>query len=211
MPNLEWNKQFGKDVLRFSSDPKKKFFYGEQWGSVEDRTDLSTVREKFVDLFVSPDKTCVEIGSGGGRWTRYLLGFRQLYCVELNPEMFWYIQTRFQNPDNVTYVQSTGSDLPGVPISGIDLVFSYGTFVHFEEDLFAAYFRSISEVMRPGSNLVLQISDNDKAIAKVEKPAFSAIRSEFVFDLLDELDLNLVELNKDILVHSNILHARKSS
>ena len=211
MPSLEWNKQFGKDVLRFAADPEKRFFYGEQWGNVDERPDLSNVRKKFVDPLVSPEKVCVEIGSGGGRWTRYLLRARHLYCVELNPEMFWYIRTRFQTPANVSYIQTAGSDMPNVPIAEVELVFSYGTFVHFEEDLFEAYFRAIERVLRPGADLVLQISDDDKDIAKVDKPAFSAIKFGFVSDLLDDLNLSLIELDRDTLVHSNILHARKAA
>jgi len=48
---------------------------------------LKFVRDTYVLPYVKPDHTAVEIGPGGGRWTRYLLGFKSIYAVDYHDEV----------------------------------------------------------------------------------------------------------------------------
>ena len=56
--------------------------YGLQWGDPEIVAPLKFIRDRYVLPYVNGDQYAVEIGPGGGRWTRYLLGFRKLYVVD---------------------------------------------------------------------------------------------------------------------------------
>ena len=47
--------------------------YGLEWGDPETLAPLMYVRDHFLKPYVSPNATIVEIGGGGGRWTRYML------------------------------------------------------------------------------------------------------------------------------------------
>jgi hypothetical protein len=55
--------------------------YGLQWGDPEVVEPLRFIRDRYVLPYVSSERTAVEIGPGGGRWTRYLLDFKKLYIV----------------------------------------------------------------------------------------------------------------------------------
>src|SRR6266403_3354860 len=50
--------------------------YGLQWGDPDVVRPLRFIRDRYVLPYVSPEHTAVEIGPGGGRWTRYLLDSR---------------------------------------------------------------------------------------------------------------------------------------
>jgi cyclopropane fatty-acyl-phospholipid synthase-like methyltransferase len=210
MPSLEWNRRFGVDVIRFARRNSRKQFYGDQWGLVEDRDELMTVRRKFLDPFVSGNKVCLEIGSGGGRWTQYLLGCRELVCVELNREMFDYIRGRFNDPQNVSYVTTNGHDLPSVPHDHVDFIFSFGTFVHLEMETIARYVESMALVMKPGADVVLQVSNRHKRQALTDKPSFSDNSPEFMVDTFSRNGIRVLDVDNDVLLHSTMIHGRKS-
>jgi cyclopropane fatty-acyl-phospholipid synthase-like methyltransferase len=210
MPSLEWNRRFGVDVVRFARKNSERNFYGDQWGLIEDRGDLLAVRRKFLDPFVSAEKICLEIGSGGGRWTQYLLGCKALTCVELNSEMFDYIRKRFDDPKNVSYVTTTGHDLPSVPQEHVDFIFSFGTFVHLEMEIIARYVEAMSFVMRSGADVILQVSNRHKRQSQIDKPSFSDNSPEFMADTFARNGIHVLNVDDDILVHSTMIHGRKS-
>lgn len=209
MPSLKWNRRFAVDLVRFSRKNSTDHFYGDQWGSVDDRDDLVAVRKKFLDPFVSPDKVSVEIGSGGGRWTRYLLSCKELICVELNPEMFDYIRNRFHHPKNVSYITTQGHDLPSVPNGSVDFIFSFGTFVHLEMETIAHYTESMSLVMKSGADLALQISNKHKEHAMTEKPSFSENSPEFMVDTFTRNGIKVIDIDNDVLFHSTMILGQK--
>jgi len=197
------------DLVHFSRKNPIDQFYGDQWGSVEDRDDLIAVRRKFLDPFVTLDKVCMEIGSGGGRWTQYLLPCRQLICVELNPEMFDYIRKRFGDPKHVSYITTHGDDLPSVPNAYVDFIFSFGTFVHLEMERIARYVESMSLVAKTGADVILQISNRHKEHSLAEKPSFSNNSPEFMATTFSEHGLSVVDVDNEVLLHSTIIHGRK--
>ena len=96
MPTIEWNKRWEKKLIEFlEKNPEKEEYFGERWGNPETRQILKKIRENFVNPFVNEEHIAIEIGSGGGRWTQYLLNFKRLYCVDLNQKMFNYLIDRF--------------------------------------------------------------------------------------------------------------------
>jgi cyclopropane fatty-acyl-phospholipid synthase-like methyltransferase len=209
VPTLEWNRRFGVDVVRFARS-KSKDHYGDHWGIVEDRDDLIAVRKKFLDPFVSPEKVCMEIGCGGGRWTQYLLSSRQLICVELNPEMFDYLRKRFADPVNVSYVTTNGHDLPSVAESSVDFIFSFGTFVHLEMEVIAGYVESLSRVMKPGADVVLQVSNRHKEHAAAQKTSFSDNSPEFMLETLSRNGIQVLDIDNAVLLHSTMIRGQKA-
>ena len=57
---------------------------------------------KGIDIFpayVSNDHCAVEIGPGGGRWTRYMLGFRKLYVLDYHSPLLKEIEKNVKAPN----------------------------------------------------------------------------------------------------------------
>ena len=166
--------------------------YGMAWGDPETEAPLKFIRNRWVLPYVHGDQTALEIGPGGGRWTRYLVGFERLYVVDFYPDLLTELKKRFDRP-NMVFVQNTGTDFPGVPEGRIDFLFSFGVFVHLDPPLIQRYLASMRDVLAPGGNAVIHYSDKTKIMA-VKNPTFSdndpvrmrAMVTAAGFDILEE-------------------------
>ena len=145
--------------------------YGMEWGDPEFVPPLTYVRDHFLAPYVSASTTIVEIGPGGGRWTRYMLGAQRIYAVDYHQELLDELQKNLGRR-NITFVKNNGDDFPGVPDRSVDLVFSFGCFVHLDTDIIARYLDNIRRLLKPDANVVLQYSDKTKPLAQ-ENPGFS--------------------------------------
>jgi len=140
--------------------------YGLEWGDPERDEPLIYVKRHFLAPYVTPKTTALEIGPGGGRWTRYLLAARRVYAVDYHQELLDELAVNFR-ADNLISIKNNGTDLPGVPPASVDFVFSFGVFVHLDLDLIDAYLRSFKSVLKGGGNIVLQYADKTKPMAKL--------------------------------------------
>src|SRR5215469_12911704 len=77
--------------------------YGLEWGDPEVVEPLRFIRDRYVLPYVRPEHVAVEIGPGGGRWTRYLLGFHTLYVIDYHPELLRELRRSFNKP-NMIYI-----------------------------------------------------------------------------------------------------------
>jgi cyclopropane fatty-acyl-phospholipid synthase-like methyltransferase len=136
-----------------------------EWGDPETSPPLGYMRDHFLTPYVSPGATIVEIGPGGGRWTRYMLSARRIYAVDYHQELLDELRSRFNRP-NITFVKNSGDDFPGVPDGAADLIFSFGCFVHLDIDIIDRYLANMRRLLKPESNVVLQYADKTKPLAQ---------------------------------------------
>src|SRR6266576_128083 len=87
--------------------------YGLEWGDPAVVEPLRFIRDRYLLPYVSREKSAVEIGPGGGRWTRYLLGFGKIYVVDYYPELLEEIKRNFRAP-NLELIKNNGTDFPGI-------------------------------------------------------------------------------------------------
>ena len=139
--------------------------YGLQWGDPQTNPALHWVRDHYLLPYVNPDHSAVEIGPGGGRWTRYLLGFGQLCTVDYHQELLDELQRNYRAP-HLSTLRNNGTDFPGIPDASVDFVFSFGVFVHLDIDVIEAYFRSIHRILKPSGCAMIQYADQNKEEAR---------------------------------------------
>jgi hypothetical protein len=70
--------------------------YGLHWGNPQENPALRWVRDHYLLPYVDPRHSAIEIGPGGGRWTRYMLGFGQLYGIDYHQELLDELARSFQ-------------------------------------------------------------------------------------------------------------------
>jgi SAM-dependent methyltransferase len=128
------------------------------------------IRDHWLLPYVRSDITALEIGPGGGRWTRYLLPVRRLYAVDRYPKLLAELRRNFPQP-NIIEILNNGTDFPDVPPDTVDFVFAFGVFVHLDAEVIRAYLASLHTVIRPGANLVIQYSDKDKCKSRSNNPS----------------------------------------
>ncbi len=228
MPTTTWNKRWAAELDRFL-DRRAYRHYGDQWGDPEMGGvryawrklrygrrlpgNLAKVRARYVEPYVTLDGVALEIGAGGGRWTRYLLAAREVVVVELNPEFFAYLESRFPDAaEKLRFYETSGYELRGVDDGSIDFVFSFGTFVHIDPDGIDAYLGEIRRVLRPGRTATIHYADRSKKFFS-GKPAgyggFSDMDAPKMERFLAGHGFELVEHDTRVLNHSNVAVFRK--
>lgn len=187
-------------VVREMLAPK---LYGLEWGDPEVAAPLRFVRDRYVLPFVNADQTALEIGPGGGRWTRYLVGFRELNVVDYHTEILGELR-RTLSLSNMKFVKNNGTDFPGIKARSIDFVFSFGCFVHLDEEIIAAYVKSIRRVLKPAGNAVIHYSDQSKVMAQINK-SFSVNYPEKMRAMVRDAGFHIIEEDLTTLWHSSII------
>ena len=95
-----------------------------------------------------PARVLVEIGPGHGRWTQLLR--RHCECligVDLSPGCVAACRYRFADDERLSFNLTDGKTLTGVEDGQADLVFSFDTLVHAEQDVMDAYLVELARVL----------------------------------------------------------------
>ena len=190
---------------------EKHGIYGSVWGDpqkddTEHNRRMKSIRDRFVLPYVHPDLTCLEIGPGGGRWTRYLLTCLDLYCVDYHQELLDELASNFRAP-GLHLIKNNGDDFPSVPESCVDFLFSYGVFVHLELDVIAKYLQNMQRVLKKTSTVILHYSDMNKELARNTK-GFSDNDPDRMTSLVRSSGYDILEEDVTSLPHSSVVRFR---
>ena len=191
-----------KDSIRNFLEKRARYEYNES---------LYHVLTDYLRPHITPDTVLVEIGPGGGRWTRYMLKAKHLYLVDINEEFFDYLGKRFAgSAHKFTYHKPDGYDLKCTGDNEADFVFSFGTFVHVEPEGIQAYLAEIARVLKPGCKSVVQYADKTKEKGQ-ERTGFSDMTPEKMEGFIAaQPGLEMLEHNTELLNHSSVMLLQKS-
>lgn len=119
---------------------------------------------KCLKPFVRSHSDVLEIGAGGGAWSKAILSLRpkSLTCLDaLSAEynLFW---NRIGQRPNVRYIQVQDFLLNELPEASFDFVFSFGTFCHISPLMFYEYFKNLAPKLRKGAQGFILYADFDK-------------------------------------------------
>lgn len=177
--------------------------YGLQWGDPEVAGPQLYMRDHYVLPYVQPDQVGLEIGPGGGRWTQYLSGFRQLYVVDYHAELLEELRRNFRAP-NMKFIVNNGTDFPGVHEHSVDYVISVACFVHLELHLIAAYLKNIATILKPTGNVFLTYSDKTKIGAQMNH-TFTDNTPERMRKMVLDAGFRILEEDPTVLWNSGII------
>ncbi len=177
--------------------------YGLEWGDPETVPPLGYVRDHFLKPYLFPDATVLEVGPGGGRWTRYMLGVKKIYAVDYHIELLNELKKNV-GKKNIEFIHNNGFDFPGVPDHAIDFLFSFGTFVHLDLDIIQQYLENMQRILKPAGIVVLQYSDKNKPMAKANI-GFSENTPEIMRQLVLKSGFKIQEEDTMTLWHSSII------
>jgi SAM-dependent methyltransferase len=136
--------------------------YGDSWTFHADFSGqpYEVWKHSLVETFLTPylgsDVDVLEVGAGQGRWTEFMVGHaHSLMLVDVSAPSLAVCRERFRNDVPAeAFVVNDGRSLPAAD-SSLDLVWSFGTFVHIDEPEVAAYMAECQRVLRPGGRFVI--------------------------------------------------------
>lgn len=116
----------------------------------------ASVVERLITPYVRRNMTIVEIAPGHGRWTEFLRPHaKTLMLVDISPACLSHCRTRFEGDTNLETYQTDGRSLPIELEDGVDLVWSFDSFVHIDPADIRGYLQEIRRVLKPGGTAVL--------------------------------------------------------
>lgn len=180
--------------------------YGLEWGDPDNVEPLRFIRDTYLLPYVQPEHTALEIGPGGGRWTRYLLPSRKLYVVDFHQELLDELRKNFRR-SNMVFIRNNGSDFPGVEPASVDFVFSFGTFVHLDLPIIEAYLHNMRAILKPESNVVIHYSDQTKIMARANS-GFSDNTPDRMRSMVEAAGYRILEEDLTTMWHSSIVRFR---
>lgn len=178
--------------------------YGLEWGDPDVHLALKYVRDHFLLPYVSKDATVLEIGPGGGRWTRYMIGAKRVFAVDYYQELLDELGKNFGKYDNIIRIRNNGDDFPNIPPGSIDLLFSFDAFVHLDLDIIDRYLKNIKQVIHRNSEVIIHYSDKTKPLGEINK-GFSQNDPEKMRALTLSHGYSIHEEDVKSLPHSSII------
>ena len=142
MPTLEWNRNVWDRDYDWADAGDE---WSATWGGSEAewRSCLLPRIARFL-----PTNSILEIAPGFGRWSEQLIPRSSTYLgVDLAERCVMACRERFSGHDSARFEVNDGRSLPMVPDGSVDLVFSFDSLVHVEDDVIGAYLKEFSRVL----------------------------------------------------------------
>lgn len=173
--------------------------------------DLYLFIKQYITPYVTPETTIMEIGPGGGRWTSYLLKAKQITLVDIVPQFFDYLRSRFpEYAHKLRFYESSGSEINGIESESINYLLTFDAFVHIEPAGIREYLHEIQRVLTPGAIAVVHYGDVDKPEARKPERSFAPMTGVLMDEYVQDLkSMTVMTHNKNFLLHSNLIVLKK--
>jgi SAM-dependent methyltransferase len=154
------------DKLRKELDDFRDLWHGGFRTGYGDKRNQGRI-EAYLHETVPPGTCMLEIGCGGGQWSRSLArrcALQKLYCVDALPEAhngFWnYVGAEHRGL--IEYHQVFDFSLGCIPDDSLDYVFSYDVFCHISLSGQEQYLKNLRRKCRDGARLLIMYADPAK-------------------------------------------------
>lgn len=143
MPDVSWNNQM------WNADhdwPQEGEEWSEPWGGAEPQW-FGMIYPRLHRFL--PVGRVLEIATGYGRWTRYLVPQCSRYLgIDLSANAIEHCRRRFSQFPHADFVANDGLSLDAAPEGVFDLVFSFDSLVHVEIDVIESYVSQTLEKLK---------------------------------------------------------------
>ena len=152
--SLEWNRaQWGNDTV-WRRGGNSWTFHAESSGQSYEAWKTTLLRE-FLEPYLGSEVDFIEIGPGYGRWTEFIVGrTRSLTVIDLNANCIEVCRERFGAEAGIACVVNDGRSID-LPSASVDVVWSFGSFVHFDPAEVDGYLAECGRVLRRNGRFVI--------------------------------------------------------
>lgn len=118
---------------------------------------IDEVSKHIIAPFISKEKDALEIGCGGGSFTKRLIGnFKTLTAIDVIKK-----PAQFNDFKDFTFIELSDKDYDctGVKDGSIDFCFCYNVFCHLPHHALKSYLKSVNRVLKQGGDFVFMLSN----------------------------------------------------
>ncbi len=176
--------------------------YGYTWGDPENPNDPLgdyLAINKLLRQNINENSTILEIGSLGGKWTKYMLRGGHLILVDINEYFIDVIKKRFskEHTRKMEFYISRGNELKGIKDKSVDVVFCLDTLVRVKKEFIFDYIKEIKRVLKEQGKAILHLpnSDSDGSVQR----NFTALSTKQIED-------EFKKYFDDFVIDTNIIH-----
>jgi cyclopropane fatty-acyl-phospholipid synthase-like methyltransferase len=111
-----------------------------------------------ANTFAVSARTILELAPGAGRWSEFLKDLcSRLILVDVSANAIQRCRTRFAGYNHIECHVNDGKSLSMVPGNSLDLIFSFNSMVHVDEDDMRTYIAQISsKITKDGAGFIHQ-------------------------------------------------------
>ena len=143
MPTLRENIEYWDKKYPWEDEGRE---WSYAWGSPETQWHGS-IFWRIRDYL--PVTNILEIAPGYGRWTSFLQQHcSSLQAVDVSRKCISYCRNKFRTPGKLSFYRNNGKTLPMIAPGSIDFVFSFDSFVHFNNEIVNCYLAEISAKLK---------------------------------------------------------------
>lgn len=156
----DWDTRARKDAFFYIASWRKDWNESSFFQSGEDDYKRFVAEVLSRHRFSPQGKLMLELGCGAGRMTgSFAQRFDRVLACDVSAEMLERARSLHREISNISWMQSNGADLAGVPSGSVDFVFSYLVLQHLpSEILFHAYVGEIVRVLANGGICLFQFN-----------------------------------------------------
>jgi SAM-dependent methyltransferase len=154
--SIRWNRLTWGNVDNWSLGGDSWDFHAQFCNQPYEVWRDSVVKE-FLTPYLGPRVDVVEIGPGQGRWSQFIVeNARTVALVDLSANCIDACRRRFADIEGpeMSFFVNDGTSIP-VADASVDLVWSFGTFVHIDLTEIDLYLAEVRRVLRPGGLFVI--------------------------------------------------------
>jgi len=213
LPCFDFNKL---DIQKYHWDNHLRDFYeqgkdfdnyGYEWGNPNVSNNLLgnylSIKEKLISL-INKDIKVLEIGTLGGKWTKYMLNAKEIICVDINKYFIEIIKKRFEDFNaKIEFYVSSGNELDGIKEDSIDLIFCMDTLVRVEKGYIFDYIREISRVLKKEGKAIIHLPNSDVKYSK--NMNFTELNTEEIQSTLSKYFKNF-NLDSNTISHGTLVY-----
>ena len=153
------HKRLLSDVFKnvsFVSEKTEVPIYGPRCGYGRNQKEV----EKYLRSNINGTTTFLEIGSGGGQWSREIYPHvKYLHCVDIKSAKENYFWNFVPLSDKITYHHVNDNTLNCISNNSLDCVFTYDTFCYLTYRDIKTYLTSLAKKCKVGCKLFISYGD----------------------------------------------------
>ena len=171
----------------------------------EFKDNLRESLEEQLPTWFKSNLTIINLGSFTGKWTGHLIPYaKQIICVDIIDDGFWYVQERYKHEDcEFKFYLTQGDELEHIESNSIDFIFSADSLTRTPKNILQKYFIEFSRVTKRSSLLYIHLSTPDDYKNMIEYSI------EEVQNLCYANDFEFIDFIPSVFTVGSILVARR--